>query len=976
MTTEETLAILRSWYLIEMMSPNTVKVEKKMLKPEWHLKLDDKKQTLPELPWEKKEPELNLQVDEGEDEEAGDNDAAGDGDVALAGDEEEKEDGYIFYLGITLLSDAYNAIRSHLDFDDTFVDAERRRNDYCAFASVRLTLEGTPVPDSLTISTLPWYLGKIRDLGLERVLTEPIGSDFEKFCMSFRETIFARLNPVFSAEDFKSLAEAVIEACKPGDIKPVYTFAGKREKFDPNEPPGLLNSFYHEDVADAIALLRTNKLPPLYASLFSTSPQRLDVYRDEADLFAVLNGGNALRSAWPAKTSKLSLMQHAAVMAAGSDEARCIVTVNGPPGTGKTTLLKSFVAENVVKRAEQLALLESPSRAWTQIREASEKNPAIYSPTPNITGFEMLVASSNNGAIENVTKDAPLEASVDGFNELVAEIDHFASVALNVANHLKKPSHAIVRTWGLISAALGAKDKRRKFIKPFLSEAKTDVVEGVETIEGFVARNGRGDWDAARRAFTAALNDLKRHSSENGSNHDVWRAFDEKNRQLNVPNVDDQAHRLQAKVFLRALVLHRMFVQATWREMKSNLTAWSRLAMRPLATDLTREEISAVWQSFFLVCPVVSTTFASARRMLAGVPFGLFGWALIDEAGQATPQAATGVMLRCKRALIVGDPLQLEPIVSLSTSLVRLIAKTYHADVNFIASPDNGQSLQTVADRCSVHGTSRVVELSDGTESKEWIGVPLLVHRRCLEPMFSLSNAIYRNEMVSEVVAPKDVEDRFPWGESAWIDQGGSSNPHAVDDQIELALQMILALKGHYNRRRTQIDQALPGNLTKEQRAAATHRWTDLSVSVISPFRQVEEEMRTRIDDYPPLTRWGEKRIGTIHKFQGKESEAVILILGLDTSHAGAAQFATSKPNMMNVAVTRAKHRLYVIGNADVWGDTPHFGDVYEKMKSRKAIHTGDDFLARMRESMRVEDHFMPPRRGERKPKRPRRTKK
>jgi len=974
MTNEQILAILRSWYLIEMLSPNTVKLDRRMLNPDVHLSADDKKQALPELPWEKKEQELNLQVDESED---GDDNPSDDREATVASaTEEEKDDGYIFYLGITALSDAYNAIRSHLDYDDTFVDAERRKGNYCAFASVRLTLEGCPVPDSLTISTLPWYLGKIQELGLNRILTEPIGRDFEEFCTSFRETIFAKLNRVFSAEDLRALSEAVLETCRPGNIKPFYVFAGKREKFDPSEPPGLLNSFYHEDVADAMALLRNNKLPPLYRALFSASPRRVDVYRDDTALFSVLNGGRPLRSAWPAKNSKLSLMQHAAVVAAGSDEARCIVTVNGPPGTGKTTLLKSFIAENVVKRAEQLALLESPSQAWTQIRAASEMESAIFALASNITGFEMLVASSNNGAIENVTKDAPLESSVDGFSDVVAEIDHFASVALNIANYGKKPSHAITRTWGLISASLGAKNKRRQFIKPFLFEAKTDALEGAETIEAFVSRNGRGDWNAARRAFASALEQLKRDSSEKVDGEDIWRKFDYKNRQLNVPKVDERTHRLQADVFLRALVLHRIFVQATWREISSNLAAWSRLAQRPLATDLTREEISAVWQSFFLVCPVVSTTFASARRMLAGIPFGSFGWALIDEAGQATPQAATGVMLRCRRALIVGDPLQLEPIVSLSASLVRLIAKTYGADMNFIASPDNGESLQTMADRCSVHGTRRVVKMGDGTEASEWIGVPLVVHRRCLEPMFSLSNSIYGGDMVPEVIPPKDVEDRFPWGESAWIEQGGSSDPHAVDAQIELAMRMLLTLKGHYNRRRTQIDQALPGNLSKEERAAQTHRWTELSVSVISPFRQIEEKMRMRVDDYPSLAKWSEKHIGTIHKFQGRESEAVILILGLDKSNAAASAFAIEKPNMMNVAVTRAKHRLYVIGNSEVWGETPHFGAVYATIRSRQAVLTGEEFLARIRDTMNVEAHFMPPRRGEPKPKRPARRKK
>ena len=38
-----------------------------------------------------------------------------------------------------------------------------------------------------------------------------------------------------------------------------------------------------------------------------------------------------------------------------------------------------------------------------------------------------------------------------------------------------------------------------------------------------------------------------------------------------------------------------------------------------------------------------------------------------------------------------------------------------------------------------------------------------------------------------------------------------------------------------------------------------------------------------------------------------------------------ARGFATREPNLLNVAVTRAKRRLYVIGNRDTWGNEPYF---------------------------------------------------
>ena len=62
-----------------------------------------------------------------------------------------------------------------------------------------------------------------------------------------------------------------------------------------------------------------------------------------------------------------------------------------------------------------------------------------------------------------------------------------------------------------------------------------------------------------------------------------------------------------------------------------------------------------------------------------------------------------------------------------------------------------------------------------------------------------------------------------------------------------------------------------------------------------------------------------------MHTMQGKEADVVILVLGGDPDRPGAREFATREPNLLNVAVTRAKRRLYVIGNRNTWGNEPYF---------------------------------------------------
>jgi superfamily I DNA and/or RNA helicase len=65
---------------------------------------------------------------------------------------------------------------------------------------------------------------------------------------------------------------------------------------------------------------------------------------------------------------------------------------------------------------------------------------------------------------------------------------------------------------------------------------------------------------------------------------------------------------------------------------------------------------------------------------------------------------------------------------------------------------------------------------------------------------------------------------------------------------------------------------------------------------------------------------WAFERIGTVHTFQGREAESVIFLLGApNENQKGARGWAGAPPNIVNVAVTRAKRTLYVVGNRQHW---------------------------------------------------------
>jgi hypothetical protein len=59
----------------------------------------------------------------------------------------------------------------------------------------------------------------------------------------------------------------------------------------------------------------------------------------------------------------------------------------------------------------------------------------------------------------------------------------------------------------------------------------------------------------------------------------------------------------------------------------------------------------------------------------------------------------------------------------------------------------------------------------------------------------------------------------------------------------------------------------------------------------------------------------------------------VILLLGGNPGRPRALQWAGQTPNILNVAVTRARSRLYVVGDAERWRRAGHFGELYRQLR-------------------------------------------
>jgi len=315
-------------------------------------------------------------------------------------------------------------------------------------------------------------------------------------------------------------------------------------------------------------------------------------------------------------------------------------------------------------------------------------------------------------------------------------------------------------------------------------------------------------------------------------------------------------HYKREDLFVAALAVHRAFIDASAQKVLHNLSALMDVFQSGRVHDETRRKLLGdLWSTLFLVVPVISTTFASVDRMLGDLPPGSLGWLLIDEAGQALPQAAAGAIMRAKRAIVVGDPLQVPPVVTLPERLNSGICKFFNVDEHDWSAPV--ASSQTLADRASRFQAA--FRLGHGERR---VGAPLLVHRRCQEPMFGVSNRIaYDGQMVhaARPCGPSEVEGIL--GASKWIDIDGEAETKWCPAEGELALRLLQKLAGA--------------------------GISDPDLFIITPFRIVAQEMRRRLEGEPGLLaalgvqrEWANDRIGTIHTVQGREAETVILLLG------------------------------------------------------------------------------------------------
>ena len=310
----------------------------------------------------------------------------------------------------------------------------------------------------------------------------------------------------------------------------------------------------------------------------------------------------------------------------------------------------------------------------------------------------------------------------------------------------------------------------------------------------------------------------------------------------------------------------------------------------------------ALLNSLMIAVSVISSTFAAVERFLINCKSeSSLGTIIIDEAGQASPHMLVGALFRAQKAIVVGDPKQIEPVQTVQDLFVEKIGGKGLGKYR-----SKELSVQSLAD--AQNPFAGIIKNFDGSES--WVGCPLVIHRRCKDPMFTVANELsYGGFMINKTMDSDDPID--PCKESCWITydasdiESSTGKDRYINVQGQIAFELIQKLRA----RNVEFK----------------------NIFIITPFTSVaygfKKFMESLSDDIVNWTKednksgWLNDNIGTVHTFQGKEAKVVIYMLGCQSDGSANGAIKWVNANNVNVAFTRAKEYIYVIGDATKWAE-------------------------------------------------------
>ena len=314
---------------------------------------------------------------------------------------------------------------------------------------------------------------------------------------------------------------------------------------------------------------------------------------------------------------------------------------------------------------------------------------------------------------------------------------------------------------------------------------------------------------------------------------------------------------------------------------------------------------------------IACTLVGSAHRLLEGMKFGTL---FIDEAAQALEAACWIPMRRASRVILAGDHCQLPPTVKSIAALRAGLGKTLMERI-----AENKPEVVTLL-KIQYRMNEEIMRFSsDWFYGGQVESAPQIKYRSILDydhPITWIDTSDEENQMTIE-------------GEAAPEDSASTSSSSSAANQnsdLNFKEQFVGESYGRINKAEAELTLlTLAEYFTKigKQRVLSE----SIDVGIISPYRAQVQYLKKLIKKYEFFKPYRRLiSVNTVDGFQGQERD-VILISLVRSNDEGQIGFLKDL-RRMNVAMTRARMKLIILGNKDTMTKHPFYKKLWEYVEA------------------------------------------
>jgi DNA replication ATP-dependent helicase Dna2 len=285
---------------------------------------------------------------------------------------------------------------------------------------------------------------------------------------------------------------------------------------------------------------------------------------------------------------------------------------------------------------------------------------------------------------------------------------------------------------------------------------------------------------------------------------------------------------------------------------------------------------------------------------------GDFDLVIVDEAAQLTVPATLGAIRMAQKFVLIGDHRQLPAVV---------ISKGYQSGMTAAAGADGNDLdvslFEILSERLEAKGGEGLVHLRDQYRMNSAIcQIPSqLWYGGELRPADKKTSAGRLELPLEAAITDPALSPEKPIVVID-VEPNAEGGPRTSLSEARIVRKLVRGL----------VDAGFPAFDTRRP------------LAVIAPFRAQVARIRTELEaEFPDRREEIRRMVDTVDRFQGSECDAVIVSLATGD---GKIHELARNPRRLNVAITRARHKLIILGSVAAMRSEPLYRDLLEQIEA------------------------------------------